>query len=66
MSKTFEENIVQLEKIVQQLESGAMGLDESIELYTKGLKLSNECKKQLEGAKQKLENIADYLEEPNA
>ena len=65
MSKTFEENILELEQIVNKLENGNCGLDESIELYSKGLKLSAECKKQLNGAKQKIENIADYLENDN-
>ncbi len=66
MSKTFEENLNELEQIVSKLENGNCGLDESIELYSKGLKLSADCKKQLEGAKQKIENIADYLEKENA
>ena len=66
MSKSFEENIKELELIVQKLESGNCGLDESIELYSKGLKLSGECKKQLDNAKQKIENIADYLENDDA
>jgi exodeoxyribonuclease VII small subunit len=65
MSKSFEENITELEQIVSKLENGNCGLDESIELYSKGLKLSAECKKQLDVAKQKIENIADYLENEN-
>lgn len=65
MSKSFEENIAELEQIVSKLENGNCGLDESIELYSKGLKLSAECKKQLDVAKQKIENIADYLENEN-
>ena len=63
MSKSFEDNILELEKIVAKLESGSCSLDESIELYTNGLKLSNECKKQLENAKQKIENIDNILED---
>ena len=66
MSKLFEENILELEKIVAKLESGTCSLDESIELYTKGLKLSNDCKKQLDNAKQKIENIDSFLEDNNA
>ncbi len=66
MSKSFEDNILELEKIVAKLESGSCSLDESIELYTNGLKLSNECKKQLENAKQKIENIDNILEDKDA
>lgn len=60
MSKSFENNLKELEMIVQKLESGECGLDESIELYTNGIKLSAECKKQLETARQKIEQISDY------
>lgn len=60
MSKSFENNLKELEMIVQKLESGECGLDESIELYTNGIKLSAECKKQLETVRQKIEQISDY------
>lgn len=63
MSKSFENNLKELEMIVQKLESGECGLDESIELYTNGIKLSAECKKQLETARQKIEQISDYNKE---
>ena len=63
MSKSFENNLKELEMIVQKLESGEYGLDESIELYTNGIKLSAECKKQLETARQKIEQISDYNKE---
>ncbi len=66
MSKTFEDNIKELEIIVQKLESGTCGLDESIELYSKGLSLSNDCKKQLDNAKQKIEKLSDYTENKDA
>ncbi len=57
MSESFENNLKELEKIVEKLESGECGLDESIKLYTDGVKLSGECKKQLETAKQKIEQL---------
>lgn len=60
MSVSFENNLKELEKIVQKLESGDCGLDESLELYSKGIQLSAECKKQLETARQKIEQISDY------
>ncbi len=60
MSTSFENNLKELEKIVQRLESGECGLDESLELYSKGIGLSAECKKQLETARQKIEQISDY------
>ena len=63
MIKSFENNLKELEMIVQKLESGECGLDESIELYTNGIKLSAECKKQLETARQIIEQISDYNKE---
>ncbi|MBQ1182858.1 MAG: exodeoxyribonuclease VII small subunit [Clostridia bacterium] len=57
MSGTFENNLKDLEKIVEKLESGECGLDESIKLYTDGVKLSAECKQQLENARQKIEQL---------
>lgn len=59
---SFEDNLKELEIIVSKLESGNCGLDESIELYSKGIKLSSQCKKQLENAKQKIQQISDYTE----
>ncbi len=57
MSESFENNLKNLEKIVEKLESGECGLDESIKLYTDGVKLSAECKQQLENARQKIEQL---------
>ncbi|MEE0944312.1 MAG: exodeoxyribonuclease VII small subunit [Clostridia bacterium] len=50
----FEEAIKELEKVVSDLESGENGLDESIELFEKGIKLSKECQKMLDGAEKKV------------
>ena len=66
MTKNFEENISTLEAIVKKLESGECGLDESIELYSKGLTVSAECKKQLQTAKKKIEDLSKYTGEENA
>ena len=57
MSESFENNLKNLEKIVEKLESGECALDESIKLYTDGVKLSAECKQQLESARQKIEQL---------
>ena len=51
---TFEENISELSKIVAELEKGELPLDKSVELYEKGIKLSEECKKELDTAKLKI------------
>ena len=51
---TFEENLKKLEDIVDQLESGEIDLEKSVELYEKGMKLKNNCEEKLK----KVENNA--------
>ncbi|HPG30434.1 MAG TPA: exodeoxyribonuclease VII small subunit [bacterium] len=46
----FEEGINSLENIVKKLESPDTGLDESIEIYKKGMDILNKCNKKLEEA----------------
>lgn len=50
--KKFEELLQELQEIVTNLESGKLSLEESVELYQKGMALSLECKKRLEQAKE--------------
>ena len=51
----FEEALKKLEQIVQELEDGDLPLDESLEKYEEGIKLSRICAKKLETAKKKVE-----------
>jgi exodeoxyribonuclease VII small subunit len=51
----FEEALKKLEKIVEDLEDGNLPLDESLEKYEEGIKLSRMCAKKLEVAKKKVE-----------
>ncbi len=55
MSKTFEESLDQLEAIVRKLEDGDLPLEESLELFEKGVKLSRECKERLVRAERRIE-----------
>ncbi len=50
----FEESIKELEKIVEQLERGDIGLDESLDLFEKGIKLSKACNEMLDKAEKKV------------
>ena len=43
----FEEKIKNLEEIINDLENGEIDLDESIEKYTKAMKLIKECDTEL-------------------
>lgn|GEM_PF-107269 len=54
---TFEEKIKRLEEIVRALESGTMGLKESISLYREGKLLAEECRRELENARLTVEKL---------
>lgn len=51
---TFEESVKELEQLVKELESNELTLDESIEKFEKGMKLSKHCSKLLEAAEKKI------------
>ncbi len=52
---TFEKGMERLEEIVQELEQGELPLERSLELFEEGMKLSGNCRKQLEEAENKVE-----------
>ena len=52
---SFEEGLAELETIVEQLENGELPLEKSLELFEKGVKLSDTCRKQLQEAESKVE-----------
>ncbi len=43
----FEQSLGELEAVVKQLESSELPLEKSLELFEKGMKLSESCRKQL-------------------
>jgi exodeoxyribonuclease VII small subunit len=55
MDKTFESSLAALEKIVAQLESGDLPLEESLKLFEAGVKLSRECRERLTDAERRIE-----------
>lgn len=61
----FEKAFQQLEKIVQRLESEELPLDESLQLFEEGIKLSRFCNQKLEEVEKKIELIlADAKGQP--
>ena len=54
MSKSFEENMEELEKVVAELEKGDLNLDDSVSRFEQGIKNSKECSKILEEAEKKI------------
>lgn len=57
MEKNFEESIVELEGIVNELEKGQISLENSLILFEKGIKLVRECNHKLKCAQQKVEQL---------
>lgn len=55
MEKTFESSLGELEAIVRKLEQGDLDLEESLELFEKGVKLSRECRDRLTKAERRIE-----------
>lgn len=51
----FEDALKKLEKIVFDLESGDLALDDSLKKYEEGVKLAQFCSKKLESARKKVE-----------
>ena len=59
---SFEKAMAELEKIVAKLEKGNLTLEQSLELYEKGTKLSAVCHKTLQSAQLKIEEITKQEE----
>jgi exodeoxyribonuclease VII small subunit len=53
--ESFEASLEMLEDLVRQLESGEKGLEESLDVFEKGITLAKSLTKQLEEAKHKVE-----------
>jgi exodeoxyribonuclease VII small subunit len=55
--QTFESCLEELEKVVRELEGGDLPLERSIELFEKGVTLSEACRKQLADAETRVETL---------
>lgn len=53
--KPFETSLAELEKIVIRLENGDLPLEESLDLFEHGIKLSRECRERLTNAERRIE-----------
>ena len=62
-TQNFESSLLELEKIVRELESGDVGLDESLKRFEQGIELYKKCRLTLEGAEKKIKILSDSLKE---
>ena len=53
----FESNLKKLELIVDKLESGDIGLEESVKLYEEGMKIKKICDKKLKDIEMQIKKI---------
>ena len=54
---SFESSLEELEKVVKELEAGDLALERSLELFERGMSLSESCRKQLEQAETRVEML---------
>ena len=59
----FEKNIKSLEEIVKELEIGDLSIEESIEKFDEGIKISKTCNEQLETAEKKITKLVNKNDE---
>ena len=55
----FEDKIKELESIINELESGEIDLDSSIEKYTRAMKLVSECDEKLKSIEEQVNKIVN-------
>ena len=56
-NNNFEANLKKLEVIVDKLESGDIGLEESVKLYEEGMKIKKICDKKLKDIEMQIKKI---------
>ena len=56
---SFEDQLTELEKVVEQLERGDLSLEESVGLFERGVKLSDACKGQLASAESRIQVLLE-------
>jgi len=58
----FEEALGQIESIIEQIESGEIGLEQSLAEYERGVLLINHCRAKLGQAQQRVQDLTKRLE----
>ena len=62
----FEKSLEELESLVEQLESGDLSLDQSLQQFNRGVELTRHCQGVLEKAQQTVEQLIDPSDESTA
>ena len=59
---SFEESLKRLEKIVESLEQGKVTLDEAVDLYEEGIRLSKLCGEKLKSAELRIKKLTKDMD----
>ncbi len=59
---SFEEQLAELERVVEQLERGDLSLEDSVGLFERGMQLSEACKGQLASAESRIQVLLNPRE----
>ena len=59
--ENFESNLINLEKIVSELESGQLSLEESLEKYKKGIDLVKKCNTIIKNAEKEVQRLTEDI-----
>ncbi len=62
--KKFETSLQKLEKIVSEMESGELSLDDSLKYFEEGTELSKTCYSLLDDAEQKISKLTKGIVRP--
>lgn len=57
----FEERMARLESLIDRIESGEIGLEDSIDAYEQGVAIIESCRSLLESAEQRVDELTDRL-----
>jgi len=55
----FEVSLKELEALVEKMESGEQSLDESLQTFERGVKLTRECQQALQAAEQRVQILLE-------
>ncbi len=60
---TFEQALTEIESIIDRIETGEVGLEESLKEYERGVLLVNHCRVKLDRSQQQVEDLTRRLEQ---
>ncbi len=56
---SFEDQITELESVVERLERGELSLEDSVQLFEQGMRLTTACRKELDAAEGRLQILIE-------